>query len=217
MIATPLVVKAAGGDFEDLPPLRPGNAIDEAVLARNSASPPSGEVSFERLRLTDSLEGGSVGVFDHRVEPARDVPVSSEPVLIILPGFTRKAWVHLLCRVGAFVFDQLARTAQAFVQLTDGGERTRGVRRAAEQVHRFLPSGELFFGQNRDVAFSALARDLERLSIVRDAVEVSCHVLAQISEGYVGHGGRFRRFCRYLRTTNWSDSQRVSRGGRASV
>lgn len=83
----------------------------------------------------------------------------------------------------------------ARVQLADRGEQTRGILRAAQQMHRFLPSGELFFGQDHDVAFSALAGDEERLPIVRHAIKVGRHVLAQISEGYVGHGGRFQKLC----------------------
>ena len=81
-----LIVKPAGGDFEDLIAPRPGNSINEAVLVGNPASPPSRKVSLEWLRFSDSLKRGSPDVFDHRVKSTQDVPVCREPVLVILPG-----------------------------------------------------------------------------------------------------------------------------------
>jgi hypothetical protein len=84
----------------------------------------------------------------------------------------------MLRRVGTFVLDQFVGTALAGVQLVNGGQQARGILRAAQQVHGFLPSGELFFGQDHDVAFSALARDEEGLPIVRHAIEPGRHVLA---------------------------------------
>jgi hypothetical protein len=64
-----LIVEAARRDFEDLLPLRPDNAINEAVLIRNSTSPPSRKVALERFRLSDALKRGSTSVFDDRVQP----------------------------------------------------------------------------------------------------------------------------------------------------
>src|SRR5450756_2504602 len=77
-----LIVEAAGGDFEDLLPLRSDNAINEPVHVRNSASPPSRKVALERFRFAYALKGGSARVFDHRVQSTRNASVSREPVLI---------------------------------------------------------------------------------------------------------------------------------------
>ena len=41
------------------------------------------------------------------------------------------------------------------------------------------PSGEFFLGQDHDVSLSTLARDQKRLPVIRHAVEIACHVLAQ--------------------------------------
>ena len=76
-----LIVKPAGGDFEDLIAPRPGNSINEAVLAGNPASPPSRKVSLEWLGFSDPLKRGSPNVFDHRVQPTQNIPVCREPVL----------------------------------------------------------------------------------------------------------------------------------------
>ena len=81
-----LIVKPAGGDFEDLIAPRPGNSINEAVLVGNPASPPSRKVSLEWLRFSDPLKGGSPNVFDHRVQPTQNTPVWREPVLVIFLG-----------------------------------------------------------------------------------------------------------------------------------
>jgi hypothetical protein len=75
----------------------------------------------------------------------------------------------------------------------------RGVLRAAQQVHRFFPAGELCFGQNHDVAFSALAADEQWLPIVCHTVEPGRHGLAQVAEEYVGHSENFRRIGTLLR------------------
>jgi NAD-reducing hydrogenase large subunit len=52
----------------------------------NPASPPSSKVSFERLRFSDPRKGGSLNVFDHRIQPTQDIRVGREPMLVILPG-----------------------------------------------------------------------------------------------------------------------------------
>ena len=79
-----MIVKTAGGDFQDLLALYPDNAINKTVPNRNSASSPSRKVSLERLRFADALKGGSTSVVDHRVQPARDVPAGHEPVFSLI-------------------------------------------------------------------------------------------------------------------------------------
>jgi hypothetical protein len=81
-----LIVKPAGGDFENLIAPRSGNSINEAMLVGHPGSPPTRKVSFEWLRFSDPLKGGSPNVFDHRVQPTQNIPVFREPMLVILPG-----------------------------------------------------------------------------------------------------------------------------------
>jgi hypothetical protein len=60
-------VKSASGDCEDLPVLRP----NDAMLIRTSASQPSGQISLKRFGFAEALKRGSASVYYHRVQPAK--------------------------------------------------------------------------------------------------------------------------------------------------
>jgi hypothetical protein len=84
-------MKTASRDFESLLARRPGDFVNEAMLAGNPTSPPTGKVSLQRFRFSDSFEGGSTNVFDNRVKPTQNIPISRDPVLIVFPGLARKS------------------------------------------------------------------------------------------------------------------------------
>lgn len=157
--AAPPIAKTTGEDFENPRALRPGTVTNEAVLVRSSAGPPAGMVAPQRSRLSRSRESGSANVFDHGVQPARDGPVRRGPVLMILPGLAQKSLSHQ-ARPGRDLRRLSDRANNlARVPSTDGGQQTRRIRLAARRMPRLPRPGELFLGQDHDVAFATRAGD----------------------------------------------------------
>ena len=100
----------------------------------------------------------------------------SRPSLDWRSGLSNRLWRQ------QFTFFRLAG-----LDLAERCHEALSVARAAEEMDGFLPSGELVFGHDHEVRLTASASDDEWLAVLRDAVEVGGHVLAQLAEGDVGH------------------------------
>lgn len=61
--------------------------IDDSVCVIDSAAPPSTEIAFQRLGLSDSFIAISLDIFDERVDPLQQFFVPRLPKTVILPCF----------------------------------------------------------------------------------------------------------------------------------
>lgn len=69
-------------------------AVDEAMLLRDAAGPPAGEVATEGFGLAGSGERGAAGFLDECVQAVQHLAIMGLPMEVILPGLSREDDPH---------------------------------------------------------------------------------------------------------------------------
>src|SRR5437763_4770423 len=87
-------MEAASGDFEALFAAGPENAIHEAMVSGDPPRPPSGQISAERLRLTDPGKRCALDILDQGVDAPQDVPIRFEEMQIVSPSALGPKQLH---------------------------------------------------------------------------------------------------------------------------
>jgi len=67
-LAAAAIVIAAHDDFDALSLTRPGDAIDETVLAADAAGPPAAQIAVQRFGLADADKAAAPDVGNQRVD-----------------------------------------------------------------------------------------------------------------------------------------------------
>lgn len=70
------------------------NAINDAVLVRDTAGPETCQCMLQGFGLPDPFIVTSRGVLDQLVYPSDHFPIRLEPILVVLPSLRRKDKVH---------------------------------------------------------------------------------------------------------------------------
>ena len=147
------------------------NSVHQPMLTRNPAGPPAREVAFEGLRLAKSAKRCAPDILDDFIQAFMEVCVRARPVQVIVPPIIAKMNLQILG--GRFGWHQVGRPELTRLGLTNTAEQPFGIFGAAQEVNRFLPTGEFCLGDHDNVALAALARHDDRSACIDGFVEVA--------------------------------------------